>query len=225
MKKMADLKRQDDKLKHFQIVKELAATDAEIEAVAKVESIFDTELNVENISRLPDDGSSRERVKRYVESQHDINNKGLSTPLADINICGSMVSKTPATDIDLKDQVAPGDDSNPVPHIMQPIPPSAVSHGETSKESLPISTIRRDMSPHVSAGYNTNDNASEDSLLKLANLLAQRQDYDSLPRPEPDIFSGDLLRYPIWIKAFETLIERKTKQSSESTHLGKRERL
>ncbi len=71
------------------------------------------------------------------------------------------------------------------------------------------------MSPHVSASYNTNVNANEDSLLKLANLLAQRQDYYSLPRPEPDVFSGDLLQYPIWIKAFETLIERKTKQPSE----------
>jgi hypothetical protein len=46
---MADLKRQEDELKHFRIAKELAATDAEIEAVAKVESNYSIELNLENI--------------------------------------------------------------------------------------------------------------------------------------------------------------------------------
>jgi hypothetical protein len=49
IKKMADLKRQEDELKHFRIAKELAATDAEIEAVAKVESNYSIELNLENI--------------------------------------------------------------------------------------------------------------------------------------------------------------------------------
>ena len=158
MKMMADLKRQEDELKHFEIVKELAATDAEIEAVAKVQSNFDTKLNVENILKLPDDGSSRERVKKYVESQHAINNNGLSTLPVDINICGSIASKPPATDIDSKDQVAPGNGSNPAP------PPFPMAHLNiiqtnssvscilwgTSKESLPICTIRRDMSSHVS---------------------------------------------------------------------------
>lgn len=139
IKKMADLKKQEDELKQFQIAKQLAATEAEIEAVAKVESNFSIDLNVENISKLPDDGSSRERVKKYVESQHTINNKGLSTLPVDINICGSMVSKTPATDIDSKDRVTPGNDSNPLslpiptahPNFILPTPPSAVSHGET----------------------------------------------------------------------------------------------
>ena len=86
IKKMANLKRQEDELKHFRIAKELAATDAEIEAVAKVESNYSIELNLENISKLPDDGNSRERVKQYVESQHTINNKGLSTLPVDTDI-------------------------------------------------------------------------------------------------------------------------------------------
>ena len=111
------------------------------------------------------------------------------------------------------------------PNFVLPTPQSAVSCGEMSKESSPISTNRRDMSPHVSGGYDNNDanaNTSRDSLTRLADLLAQRQDHDSLPRPQPDVFSGDLLQYPIWIKAFETLIERKTKQPSERLYyLGK----
>ncbi|CAB4035179.1 Hypothetical predicted protein, partial [Paramuricea clavata] len=220
IKKMAELKRQEDELKHFRIAKELAATNAEIEAVAKVESNYSIELNLENISKLPDDDNSGERVKQYLESQHTINNKGLSTLPVDIDICGSIVSKTLATGINSKDQVTPGNDLNPLspliptthPSFILPTPPLAVSQGEMSKESLPVSTIRRDTSPYVSA----------DSLIRLADLLAQRQDYDSLPRPQPDVFSGDLLQYPIWIKAFETLIERKTNQPSERLYyLGK----
>ena len=233
VRKMADLKRQEDELKHFQIAKELAVTDAEIEAVIKAESDFSVELNRENISRLPDDGCSQERVKNYVESQHTIHNKGLSSLPVDTNICGSMANKTTATDIESKDHVASDNDSSPLsppiptvpPNFVLPTSQSAVSCGEMSKESSPISTSSRDTSPRVPGGYDNNDenaNGNRDSLTRLADLLAQRQDHDSLPRPQPDVFSGDLLQYPIWIKAFETLIERKTKQPSERLHyLGK----
>jgi hypothetical protein len=153
---MANLKRQEDELKHFRIAKELAATDAEIEAVAKVESNYSIELNLENILKLPDDGNSRERVKQYVESQHTINNKGLSTLPVDTDICGSIVSKTLAIGIhvDSKDQVTPGNDLNPLsppiptthPNFILPAPLPAVLQGEMSKELLPVSTIRRDTS-------------------------------------------------------------------------------
>ena len=57
--------------------------------------------------------------------------------------------------------------------------------------------------------------ADENVITKLADVLTQRQDRDSLPRPEPEVFKGDLLRYPMWIKSFETFIERKTKDPSE----------
>ena len=49
----------------------------------------------------------------------------------------------------------------------------------------------------------------------MADLLTQRQDRESLPRPEPLVFKGNPLEYPIWIKSFETFIERKTKDPSE----------
>ena len=57
---------------------------------------------------------------------------------------------------------------------------------------------------------------------RLADLLTQRQDRDSLPRPEPEVFTGNPLRYPNWIKSFETLIERKMQNPSEHLYyLGK----
>ena len=70
--KTAGLKRHEDELKKLQIMKELAATQAEIEAVAKAEEHCSIDLNVVNISKLPDDGNSQERVKKFVQSQHTL---------------------------------------------------------------------------------------------------------------------------------------------------------
>ena len=98
---------------------------------------------------------------------------------------------------------------------LQPPAPSSVKfHPETSVDSLVFSTSENDPSPCVST--------TEDSLTMLVDLLTQRQDSDSLRRPQPHVFGGDLLQYPSWIKAFETFIERKTKQASEILYyLGK----
>lgn len=56
--------------------------------------------------------------------------------------------------------------------------------------------------------------AGENLMQRLADLLAQRQDRDSLLRPEPEEFSGNPSHYPNWIKSFETFIKRKTKDPS-----------
>ena len=43
-----------------------------------------------------------------------------------------------------------------------------------------------------------------------------------LPLPEPGIFTGDPLKYPVWVKAFETLIESRAIHFAEKLHfLGK----
>jgi len=61
-----------------------------------------------------------------------------------------------------------------------------------------------------------------DPLTRLADLLSQRQERDQLPRPEPDVFDGNLLRFPLWMKSFETLVESRTYQPSERLYyLGK----
>ena len=47
----------------------------------------------------------------------------------------------------------------------------------------------------------------EDSLTRLADSLSQRRLQDTLSLPEPEIFRGDLLHYPVWLKSFQTIIE------------------
>ena len=65
-------------------------------------------------------------------------------------------------------------------------------------------------------------NSMQDQLLEIAGLLAENQSHSRLPLPEPGVFNGDLLQYPIWINAFETLIESKAIKPNERLHfLGK----
>ena len=62
----------------------------------------------------------------------------------------------------------------------------------------------------------------KDSLSRLANVLSQRRLQDTLPLPEPEIFSGDLLHYPVWLKSFETIIEGQTDEVLQRLYyLGK----
>ena len=49
----------------------------------------------------------------------------------------------------------------------------------------------------------------EDLMHRLADLLTQRQDRDSPPRPQAEVFTGNPLHYPNWIESFETFIEGK----------------
>ena len=54
--------------------------------------------------------------------------------------------------------------------------------------------------------------------LEVGKLLAETQNQTRLLLPEPEIFTGDLLQYPIWVKAFETLIEGRAIKPSERFH-------
>ena len=55
-------------------------------------------------------------------------------------------------------------------------------------------------------------------LIEVAKLLAETQNQSRLPLPEPGIFDGDLLQYPVWVKALETLIEGRAVRPSERLH-------
>ncbi|KAK3736569.1 hypothetical protein QZH41_003143 [Actinostola sp. cb2023] len=78
--------------------------------------------------------------------------------------------------------------------------------------------INKDVDTHESVdthgtikSSSTNSNIVTTQLIEIVKTLVENQNYSKLPSPEPGIFSGDLLHYPIWIQAFETLIENKTR--------------
>ena len=50
---------------------------------------------------------------------------------------------------------------------------------------------------------------------KMVDLFTTNQRKANLPVKEPEVFSGDLLNYPMWKASFTTLIENKTTDASE----------
>ena len=190
----AVLEKQKDELKRLQIMKELAATQAEIEAVVQVENGSNSGLNITNISKLVEDTSVRERVEQYVKSQ-DVSNpyKGLAS-----------------ADEGIDPIVVVSDDKGQ---------PTFDDKLDRRQEVHQQSVISEDTSKNVSSGRSApaleKVATYEDPFSRLADLLVERQDHNKLPCPQPEVFSGDFLQYPIWIKPFETFIDGKTKSSAE----------
>ena len=262
--KVATLKRQEDDIKKLQIMKELAATTAEIDAVTRIEEEeYGVSINKTNNLELPED-DAYERIDEYLKAQADPQTSGRSPEAiastentiltsgfganAQTNITPMMTSEaisTPTTSSLIAVTGAGSIPSTPI-HVpgaetkvtftTEPEVTEVLHHSSTTalNPAAPPFTAKTSLTqtfPTPSSvpqdSFNMNANTPdppgvEGVIVKLADLLTQRQDRDSLPRPEPEVFDGDLLRYPIWIKSFETFIERKTKDPSERLYyLGK----
>ena len=77
-------------------MKVVAAIQAEIEAVAKGEEHCSIDLNVESISKLPDDGNSQERERSlYNPRQHTLDGNKGSLPV-DTKIERTVNNKDPS---------------------------------------------------------------------------------------------------------------------------------
>ena len=90
------------------------------------------------------------------------------------------------------------------PTIPNETPPNCMTEPATSSEEPP-----------------SNPDLLQVQLQTISRLL-EIQNQNRLPLPEPGIFTGDPLKYPVWVKAFETLIESRAINSAEKLHfLGK----
>ena len=63
---------------------------------------------------------------------------------------------------------------------------------------------------------NHNPSQTNGSILeRLADLMTQRHTCNSLPLPEPEMFHGDVLHYPLWKKSFDTIVVKGTDSPSQ----------
>ena len=60
------------------------------------------------------------------------------------------------------------------------------------------------------------------TLWELVKSLAEQVSLSQLPPPEPSVFYGDLMRYPSWKTAFQTLIEHQRIPAGERLHYLKK---
>ena len=229
--KTAALKKHEDEIKKLHMMKELAATQVELEAVIKIE-----EENYGDIGQMEEgpslkDDCSADLLERYLQSQIDsilqvpkssdilpaqstVSNV-TSAPTLNTNVTFTGSSNLPRLHMSTSEESPQRSQSSTTLNPFASPFTTAISSHVTPRKPVPDAGLNSPISnPPVSSGV--------DLMQRLADLLTQRQDRDSLPRPEPEVFNGNPLRYPNWVKSFETFIERKTKDPSERLYyLGK----
>ena len=138
---------------------------------------------------------------------------------------------------DLSNEVTPvlKDKPKNTPLLFNPINEATCTSGQKSMLTTPKSlnpivpefderVFLRSEEPYYLAQMSDPPNKPtvEDSLTRLADILSKRRLQDSLPLPEPGVFSSDLLHYPVWLKSFKSIIEGQTKKVSQRLYyLGK----
>ena len=179
--------------------KSLAIAEAEQAAVDKIvgdeECVSHRSLGLAEIE-------SGDKVKQYLESQPN---------LAHI-ISAGMIEHT-----QIGDQTASKDEIKGLGDNEQTYSLNPTAAAFQPNHNANIATC----APPIGTN-NCQHSSSDDSLKKLVALLEQRRDRDSLARDEPQVFSGNLLEYPMWIMSFQSAVERKTSDPQERLrYLGK----
>ena len=184
------------------MMKELAAKQAKLEAVKRVEE--------ENYGTLKEDQSlltdsrSEDQLQKYLLSQMDsilnIKSSNSPSPLLEDNMPPNGLSSEPlqadrnpkplipATTNEASQAGSYTSDFNPRAPPFLPRKPIC-SQGQPVSKPKPDTTLN---SP-APASIIPNGSTGEELLEKLSEFLTQRQDRKSLPRPEPEVFRGNLL--------------------------------
>lgn len=242
-RRTAALKEQEDELRKFRLTKELAVAKAEMEAVSKVEdSEFPCQFEQKETT-LPILSDKNDLLQDYLTAQASsasnvCSEQTLETDVDSVadpemkpinQVKGNSSSLNPN---EVKQDQAifrPKDNASircsSYPSTLNPFAQDFVSFS-TPKTHMPACSLP---GKPEDANSNTEDptrmlNHSDggDALNRLADLLTQRQARDLLPLPEPETFRGDLLHYPTWQKSFDTIIEKRTDNSSQRLYyLGK----
>ena len=101
--KVAALKRQEEDIKKLQIMRELAATNAELEAVTKIEEEeFGVTINKTNDLGLPED-DAHSRIEEYLKSQlQSITDESSPEATAKTKVVSTTMSEVVARPLDSK---------------------------------------------------------------------------------------------------------------------------
>lgn len=242
-RKTTALKEYEDELKRFKLTKELALANAEMEAVMKTEEHErDSLIGRENLPEEIDKNFVLEsHLKTQASSVTDAGNSTVETNLKTINEpleespgneCIPVLRNEPVT-TPLQfnsNETAYTSDKKPLiptPKSLNPLVPefeaSPFPRHDYSADLKPYGYLQPKQEREVEQmSSSPRKSAVEDSLTRLADILSQRRLQDTLPLPEPEIFSGDLLHYPVWLKFFQTIIEGQTERVSQRLYyLGK----
>ena len=214
--KLQDIQNEERKVKEkillfderFKIREELAEAEARIEVCTRFEGEEETFRTVDEI---PCD-STHDRVEHFLQSQP----KQDGTPLDEQEPSNKLASNQqtgPTTLLETRIAGAsPLTDLNPNVDLYKP---------PTTNDSRQIGQAQPNLTSTNAAQLSTSDVENPSILqthLTALTKLVESQAQSRLPLPKPDAFSGDPLKFPVWLKAFETLIETRTVNPTERLH-------
>ena len=195
-RKTTTLKEYEDELKRFKLTKELALAKAEMGALIK--TIADGSED------LPQEFDRNYVLENYLQTQAlSVSNAGNSTVVTGVESTDEPLKEDPSN------KVIPAvkDEPENTPLKFNPInettcTPEQKSMLPTPKSLNPFApefearVFPRSEEPYYLAQTSDppNKSTAEDSLTRLADILSKRRLQDSLPLPEPEVFSGDLLQ-------------------------------
>ncbi|CAB4034962.1 Hypothetical predicted protein, partial [Paramuricea clavata] len=192
----------------FKLKEQLAEREARVEACTRFENegtsvIFDDDDNQSN--------ATREHIQKFLRSQAEPSAEGENNELATHDTADSLPPECGLL-------VPPQSKLNP------DVPPYvSCKEATTSAPNQQINVTPTNV--HINPPYTltgaTNPDLVQAQLTAITKLL-EVQNQNRLPLPEPGVFSGNPLQYPMWVKAFETLIEGRAINPAERLHfLGK----
>ena len=188
--------------KYEEISKELAEKKARINVCKR----FEEEVGMPDF-RDNDQISVNEHIKKFLDSQPNLSSNEAQTG-------------------EVGNQAVPiVNDQEPMATFqLNPLAPTYASNGQVHQhtnvqDSTPLNHVNQSSTP-IDDNLR-NPNLVQTQLTTISKLL-EIQNQSRLPLPDPGVFSGDPLQYPVWAKAFETLIESRAINSAEKLHyLGK----
>ena len=103
------------------------------------------------------------------------------------------------------------------------VPPAVAIPPAVSQNTVMLGTESHETNTVTDSPSLPLDNSSiVQAQLNAISKLLEIKNQNRLPLPEPGVFRGDPLQFPIWLKAFETLIEGRATNPAERLHfLGK----
>ena len=227
-KKISDLKK-------FQLTKDLAIAEAEMNAISTVEE-RDLDFHEERGDLLPKASYKCDLLENYLTTQASSVSKN-NPPTLETEVSNSARDSFPpkGSSANAKfhecERIKPKvenfhDSGNPIPVVNYPstLNPFAQEHVAMSTPAnvdYTSSLLQHSSQPIQDGMEHALDqriNASQTNgniLERPADLMTQRHTRNSLPLPEPETFHGDVLHYPLWKKSFDSIVETRTDSPSQ----------
>ena len=203
-------------LEKLQIQKEIAITEARMEAVAKVEQEENELSSGRDSLSLPVTPkiSAEQKVAEYLHDHREPEARQLTE------------HTYPHTDDhQIEDFNTERHDDHIITHV-NPAPIDVTGHSRNHTDNLyqPVNTlpVNNHWTQPVSRSFPHYTNPAQAPMIDVFSSLTEQISLGRLPPPEPGIFKGDPLEFPGWKAAFETLVERRGIPDQEKVHYLKR---